>query len=77
MALADQLNVNDLPYEITRFVTDTLPSAEAATLWLYDGVRKKMALHAWTGHDSTDVEGLVVSSEIGLIGLVSRERPAV
>jgi signal transduction histidine kinase len=68
--LAGQLDVGELLDTITRSSVDTLPAAEASSLWLYDEKSNQLVARAWAGHDDEAMSGLAVSPDTNLVGLV-------
>lgn len=68
--LSAELNVEELLQSIVGSVVDTLPAAEAASLWLYDEARQRLLPHAWAGHPNSDFEGLSHAPADTLVGRV-------
>jgi len=70
---ASQLDLDILLEAIPHSIVDTLPAAEAASLWMYDEPRNEMIVRAWAGHDEA-IAGLTLSPDTSLVGLVYRSR---
>jgi PAS domain S-box-containing protein len=74
LRLASRLNRGELLNAIVASVIDTLPAAEAASLWLYDEERNELVARAWAGHNDDFFSGLAVSPDTSLVGLVYLSR---
>jgi PAS domain S-box-containing protein len=72
--LAGRLDLDALLNDIARSIVETLPAAEASSLWLYDEKRNELVVHAWSGYDDEVISGLTVSPDTSLVGLVFRSR---
>jgi PAS domain S-box-containing protein len=72
--LASRLDLDALLNDIARSIVETLPAAEASSLWLYDEKRNELVVHAWSGYDDEVISGLTVSPDTSLVGLVFRSR---
>jgi PAS domain S-box-containing protein len=72
--LASRLDLDKLLSAIARSIVDTLPAAEAASIWLYDEGRDRMVVRAWAGHDDEAISGLALPPDTSLVGLVYRSR---
>lgn len=70
--LSAELDVDELLRAIVQSVVDTLPGAEAASLWLYDGVRDRFVPRSWTGHREESFAGLELPPDTTLVGRVFR-----
>lgn len=70
--VTSQLDLDESLGAIARSIVETLPAAEAASLWLYDEQRNEMVVRAWAGHDEESVAGLRLSPDTSLVGLVYR-----
>jgi PAS domain S-box-containing protein len=68
--LASQLDLDELLNTVVHSIVDTLPAAEAASLWLYDERRNELVVHAWAGHDDEAIAGLALSPDTSRVGLV-------
>ena len=64
LRLASQLDIEELLNTIVASVINTLPAAEAASLWLYDEEHNELAAHAWAGHNDNFFYGFIAKSEI-------------
>lgn len=72
LRLSAELDVNELLRAIVESVVDTLPAAEASSLWLHDEVHGRLVPHAWSGHRDETFAGLSVPSDTTLVGRVFR-----
>ncbi len=72
--VTSQLDLDELLGAIARSIVETLPAAEAASLWLHDERRNEMVVRAWAGHDDESIAGLRLSPDTSLVGLVYRSR---
>lgn len=72
--LASRLELDELLNDIARSIVETLPGAEASSLWLYDEKRNELGVRAWSGYDDEVISGLTLSPETSLVGLVHRSR---
>jgi PAS domain S-box-containing protein len=72
--LASRLELDELLSDIARSIVETLPGAEASSLWLYDEKRNELVVRAWSGYDDEDISGLTLSPDTSLVGLVHRSR---
>jgi PAS domain S-box-containing protein/putative nucleotidyltransferase with HDIG domain len=70
--LTGHLNLDELLDAVAGAIVDTLPAAEAASLWLYDERRNELIVRAWAGHDDEAFSGLALSPDTSLVGLVYR-----
>ena len=74
LRLASRLDRVELLNAIVASVINTLPAAEAASIWLYDEERNELAARAWAGHNDGFFSGLAVSPDASLVGLVYLSR---
>jgi len=72
--LASRLDLDELLSDIARSVVETLPSAEASSLWLYDERPGELVVRAWSGYDDEVISGLSLPLDTSLVGLVHRTR---
>lgn len=70
--LSGRLTLPQLLPAFVQAVVDTLPAAEAASLWLYDERLDQLAVRAWAGYPDEAISGLAVSPQFGLLGQVFR-----
>jgi signal transduction histidine kinase len=70
--LPHQLDLDELLDVISDSVVVTLPSAEAASLWLYDEKRRQLVARSWIGYEDETLSGLAFSPEMSLVGLIYR-----
>ena len=75
--LASRVDLNSLFQAIVKIIVDTLPNAEAASLWLREEDSRRFNVVASHGHDPDVMRALSVDEEKSLIGLVLRERSVV
>jgi PAS domain S-box-containing protein len=75
--LARRLELDELLSDIARSIVETLPGAEASSLWLYDEKRNELAVRAWSGYDDEVISGLTLSPDTSLVGLVHRSRQPI
>jgi PAS domain S-box-containing protein len=74
LRLASRLDVEELLNTIVASVTTTLPAAEMASLWLYDGQRNELIARTCAGCKEETFSGMAVSPDTSLVGLVYRSR---
>ncbi|MBC8446936.1 MAG: PAS domain S-box protein [Chloroflexi bacterium] len=70
--MATHLDPDELLGDIASFIVETLPAADASSLWLYDEGRNELVIHAWAGLDDEALSGLTLPPDTGLVGLVYR-----
>jgi PAS domain S-box-containing protein len=72
--LASRLESDELLSDIAHSIVETLPAAEASSLWLYDERSEELVARAWSGYDDEAISGLALSPDTSLVGLVYRTR---
>lgn len=68
--LTGPIAVQDLLEMTTRALVETLPNAEATSLWLYDEPSDQLVVRAWTGHDDAVISERTWPPDRGVVGQV-------
>ena len=68
--LTNTVGLSDLLSLFVEAVIDTLPSAEAAILWLYNEDDNTLVASVWAGYAGNDLKGLTVPANKGLLGAI-------
>jgi signal transduction histidine kinase len=74
--LTSKLELDDLLDAIARATVAALPSAEAASLWLYDEEKAEMVVRSWLGFDDDFMSGRRLPVDDSLAGRIFRNRRA-
>jgi PAS domain S-box-containing protein len=74
--LTGRLDLQGLMQIVVDAIVKVLPAAERSSLWLFDDKEAKLVVHAWAGHPDESIEGLRLSPDTSLVGLVFRTAQA-
>lgn len=70
--MASRFHLEDLLDVVVSSIVESLPDAEAASMWLYDETRGEMVVRAWAGHADDSIAGLSLPTDTSLVGHVYR-----
>lgn len=68
--LAEQHSLQEVLEAIVQSVVPTIPTAEAASLWLYNPESRMLEPQAWMGHLDDEIAGLRFPVDFSLVGKV-------